>query len=160
MHSYLREVQALKVVGATAAAAAATAAASPIVVAAAAFAAAACRRRVVMVGMVRLDGDGRRRAVGVDFSTRGRDQWALQESGKIEHRGMEGGKRRRRGRSGIEMSHGRRLVQSCSRLPPLSSSHRDGPSPLDSSDPGAQRSGADASEEQRAAPSSRRSPLG
>ena len=83
----------------------------------------------MMVGMVRLDGDGRRRAVGVDFSARGRDQRALQEPGQVEHRGVEGGERRR-GRGcciGIEMVKSHGLVQNCSAaslplsLPPTAS---------------------------------------
>ena len=51
----------------------------------------------MMMGVVRLDGDRRRRAVGVDLSARGRDHGALQEPGQVEHRGMEGGERRRFG---------------------------------------------------------------
>jgi hypothetical protein len=65
---------------------------------------------MMMVGVVRLDGDRRRRAVGTDLSaSRGtKDQRALQEPGQVEHRGVEGGKG---GRMGNE-THGRKLLVS------------------------------------------------
>ena len=56
----------------------------------------------MMVRKKRLDGDRGRRSVRVDF---GRYQWALQEPGQVEHRGVEGGKGGRR-RRGIDETHG------------------------------------------------------
>lgn len=102
--SHLRKVQAFKIVGAVTAAVVIFFSSSIVFFASSTGRRRRRRCRVMVVG---LDGDRRRRAVGmpVDDSF-GRDQRARQEPCEVEDRGVEGGERRGRGgRCGTE-NHG------------------------------------------------------